>query len=905
MIFGEKPKIVPDAYNSEMGRQHIADLGLNSAATEILSTVSGTSPYLAHLMTKEATFIRSVIDLSAEAAFDTACNIEGEAEVGLRSAKRRVALTLALLDLTGLRDLEWVTAKLSDFADQAVDLALRTALKAQLSRQPHDEIDPNSSGGIFCLAMGKLGGRELNYSSDIDLIFLFDDSRYAEDIRAEIRAIFVKVVQKTTALLSNITAEGYVFRTDLRLRPNPAVTPVCASVSAAANYYIDHGRTWERAAFIKARVCAGDNKVGAAFLERMQDFIWRGKLDYAALEDIQHQLKLTRDHKGLSGPIELKGHNLKLGRGGIREIEFFVQTHQLIFGGRHERLRGRNTVETLNDLFHHGVISDDVVTQLTENYRTLRMAEHRIQMLRDAQTHSVPKDADYDRFLCLYGREQIDQNLKNALQSTEDITFEKSKASFSQPAFDQHDAAILNKFEKWAPLRSERAQESLLRLMPAIHELAKASDDQEEALALFEGFLTSLPESVQPLAMLEQNPNLLRDVFTLVARSRYFGFELARNFESLYGHLDPISHPPSFQPDDIEASLIAIRKWKSEAQIRIILDQLLDCITFEEAEKQYTALAETCLTRALEIALEETRKKHGAIEGSEVAILGMGKLASREMTARSDLDLIILYDGVADAMSDGAKPTDLRSYYTFFTRRLITAISVEMAGGRLYEVDMRLRPSGRAGTVATSLSGFEEYQFEKAWVWEHLALTRARVVSGPATIQNKVEALCKKILLEKADNPEIIPALQDMRDRLGNAEIAEVEDFAVKKTAGGLLDIELLAQSLSLIGKHLTNQPIGQLEAAMRANLLTEKEGSYLIETHQVFSHLEHLKRILEPASFTLKNTTVAGSSFLLQKLEQPTEKSLSQMIAERLEKAKTIVDDVISRMGQSSTRAS
>ena len=331
----------------------------------------------------------------------------------LRRAKRRVALLTGLADLGGAWSLEEVTGHLTAFADLACDLALRAALGAEIRRGKlpgMDEADLATGAGMVIFAMGKMGAFELNYSSDIDLICLFDETRYDRDDFHEARSSLVRATRKMSVMLNDRTAEGYVFRTDLRLRPDPAVTPVCMAMAAAETYYESLGRTWERAAWIKARPAAGDLDAGARFQDTLRPFVWRKHLDFAAIEDAHNMRLAIRAHKGLGGALCLEGHDIKLGRGGIREIEFFTQTRQLIAGGRDPDLRVRGTVEGLALLAEKGwVPDDDAAETLTDNYRFHRTLEHRVQMLRDTQTHLLPgSEAEFDRLAAFMGTDTAD-----------------------------------------------------------------------------------------------------------------------------------------------------------------------------------------------------------------------------------------------------------------------------------------------------------------------------------------------------------------------------------------------------------------------------------------------------------------------------------------------------------------
>ena len=393
---------LPRAHDPDLGRAARAAVpALSGAVADLVEGAGGSSPFLHDLIVKQADWLVPACDdpdaaLAAEAAA-LAETAPDDLPRALRRAKARFALLVALADLGGAWPLETVTGRLTDFAGLATDLALKAALlplirRGKLPGQGEDALP--TAGGMTVLAMGKMGAHELNYSSDIDLICLYDETRFDADDYFDARQTFVKATRAMCATLGDRTGDGYVFRTDLRLRPDPAVTPVVIAMEAAERYYESLGRTWERAAYIKARPCAGDLAAGERFLDAIRPFVWRRHLDFAAIEDAHAMRLRIRDHKGLAGPLVVPGHDMKLGRGGIREIEFFTQTRQLIAGGRDPGLRQRGTVEGLAALAGKGWVPEDVARTLTRHYRAHREVEHRIQMVHDAQTHKVPQSPE-------------------------------------------------------------------------------------------------------------------------------------------------------------------------------------------------------------------------------------------------------------------------------------------------------------------------------------------------------------------------------------------------------------------------------------------------------------------------------------------------------------------------------
>ena len=903
MIFQETIPHFPIPFEPKIGAD-IAALysALPDEAQRLITGIAGSSPYLGRLLEKHAPWVLDHWQDMPEDAVAAAMVLEGDIGPALRIAKGRVALVLALCDLSHIRDMDWVTDKLTRFADFAVESALDAELRVMVDRGKLDgaALNDGAAAGVFVLAMGKMGAHELNYSSDIDLIFLFDDTQYPVDEVAAYRSIFVTVTQKVFALLSKATIDGYVFRTDLRLRPNPSVTVVCPAMRAAEGYYIREGRTWERAAFIKARVCAGDKVAGQGFLNRMQDFIWRRHLDYAAIGEIEGLLIQSREHKGLTGPVTLEGHNMKLGRGGIREIEFFAQAHQMIFGGRHPELRHITTQGALRGLAEGGRIASEKAELLITALKHHRKIEHRIQMVRDAQTHSIPRNAeDLERLRALSGYETLgdfEGDVVAQLQITRDETdtLTPSVDHNAVPTPDQ-----LDRFDKWRALpafRHERSVEVFEAQLPHIWELAQAAVNPEQALDYFESFLSGLNSGVQLFSLFERKPEVLAQVFHVTSLSKQLGGSLAKQVSVLDGLAD--TGPDAIASDvaqyhtefasrlpegaDYETVLIELRAYKSEEQFKIIYAQLTQLISTKRAEEAFTDLAEVCLQVCLDQSVSEAERRWGVIKGGSVAVLAMGKMGSRQMTANSDLDIIVIYDGDPDATSS-TKDLDIRTYYQRVTRTLVSAVSSSMTYGRLYEVDMRLRPSGRAGTVATSLDGFVEYQNNKAWVWEHLALTRARVVAGEAGLCERIATARRDVLNKPQDRTKISTEVGEMRDRIAKLKIEKPHNWPVKKPLGGVLDLELLAQSLSLLDNGNNRRPLDQFRHALAQGAITPADADRLTTSLNLFSKIEHLKRLLGVETFDTRDLSDAALELFIQTTEIGSVGLIEQRIAQDL----------------------
>ncbi len=904
-------KQAPIAYEAELGHESATDCGLTSgAAYDLIAGTAGCSPYLRALMQKERDWLAGVWLADPQICFQDILDGIDRASLmtGLRRAKRRMALLTALCDLGGVWDLETVTDALTRFADLAVQITLESLVQADVERGKLPAEAAPDCAGIFVLAMGKMGAHELNYSSDIDLICLYDDSRYAIEDLGDIRAQLIRIIRRMGKILSDVTADGYVFRTDLRLRPNPSVTPVCTSNTAALRYYETEGRTWERAAFIKARSAAGDIKAGAQFLENLTPFVWRRQLDFAAIQDAHDMRLRIRAHKGLAGEINLPGHNMKLGRGGIREIEFFAQTRQMIAGGRDQSLRGRGTVASLRALAESGWIETDVAKRLTAAYRIHRSHEHRLQMIGDLQTHSLPTtSAGMDRFARFCGVDDttvLTGQIKKRLQDVDSII----ESFFApEPVDANNDTDYESTFATWETLpafRSTRATDIFHRLKPRIAIGIAAAVNPQEALRHFETFLRGLPSGVQVFSLFDSNPAILDLVLDILATAPSLATYLAQHA----GVLDAVLSGEFFQPlpdknsliknlqDALDAScdyedkLNITRRWQKEHHFRLGVLQLRNIADAFEASLAYSELAQACITALLPVVKAEFARKYGVIEGGGLAILAMGKLGSNEMTASSDLDLIVIYDPAEQQTSTGARPLTPVQYYARLTQALVTALSSPTSEGKLYEVDMRLRPSGRKGPVATSVASFENYQKNDAWVWEHLALTRASVVAGAGAVVKQIERIREDIINTKHRRDKILTDVMDMRTRLAKSKSKDKSVWDVKQVAGGLLDIELLAQAMALIGHICENDPKGQLSHAAQSGLMKPEDALHLIETHSLLSQIQHISRLLVAGAFDIDALGGAGLKHILTATGFTDQKTLETTLMSKIKRAEKII---------------
>ena len=919
MNFESRLTRCPRAFNIDRGRETAAIVkGVSAPITDLLTGTAGSSPYLATLIAKEAEWIVPALDdpeLAVEAVFSECLSTPHDVlGAKLRQSKRRIALLTGLADLGGTWSLEQVTGTLSRFADTVCTAAMRAGIAQQIKRRKIpglDEDDIATAGGMVALAMGKMGAYELNYSSDIDLICLFDETRFDPADYGEARMGFVRATRHMTSLLSDLTGEGYVFRTDLRLRPDPSVTPVCIAMEAAERYYESLGRTWERAAFIKARPSAGDLDAGDRFLKSLGPFVWRRHLDFAAIQDAHDMRLAIRQHKGLGGPITLAGHNMKLGRGGIREIEFFTQTRQLIAGGRDPELRMRGTREGLDALAGKGWIEPDLAHMLSDHYVAHRTVEHRLQMVRDAQTHNLPKsENEFDRLAALMDmdRSDLEADLRRRLSEVHEATEGFFAPDAVAPAVsDALDPKITERWRSYPALRFERGAAIFERIKPAIlSRLALASKPQEALLAL-DGFLQGLPAGVQLFSLFEANPQLVELLVDIVSTSPALAQYLSRNasvFDAVIG--GDFFHEWEGQAalqvdlvdllnteDDYEAKLDATRRWAKELHFRIGVHLLRGLITAKEAGIQYCDIARAVLGALWPEVVKEFASRYGPPPGRGAVVLGMGSLGAGMLNAGSDLDVIVIYDPDGIEASDGNRSLATRPYYARLTQAMITALTAPMAQGRLYEVDMRLRPSGNQGPVATSWNSFQDYQRNNAWVWEHLALTRAEVLAGSSDLAKDVEAVRIEILQSPRGSKSVLAEVAKMRARIAISKPPE-SIWDPKIGGGRMQDIELFAQTGALLGGANARETEKGLLACVAVGLIDGADRQVLQSSYDMCWTLQLASRLLSQGVLRPAEIGDGAMSFICRAMGYEDLITLEMALTEHFQAAQTVIDKVV-----------
>jgi glutamate-ammonia-ligase adenylyltransferase len=929
-------------------------------ARNLLLGVFGSSPYLTDLSARDpARLARALASDPAQridALIESAQNIETQDEAELmrllRLVKQEAALVIALADLFKVWEMPEATGALTRIADAALSAAIRFTLRAASLAgkiELADQRDPERGSGWIFLGMGKGGAYELNYSSDIDLIVFFDRSRARLANPSDDVDFFVKLTKRIVKIMSERTADGYVFRTDLRLRPDPGATPIAIPLEAALSYYESMGQNWERAAYIKARPVAGDIFAGEQFLQELAPFIWRKYFDFAAIADVHSIKRQIHAHKG-HGKIAVVGHNIKLGRGGIREIEFFVQTQQLITGGRDRRLRGRETLAMLDQLVESGWVAPLTRDDLRDAYLFLRDVEHRIQMIADEQKHTLPETAEgvaviarmmgfagYDDFAqALVERlDVVQSHYARLFESAPQLTSSAGNLVFTGDDDDPGTIETLAgmgfanpktvtatirgwHFGRYAATRSTIARERLTELTPILLEAIAATENADAGFLAFDRLISKLPAGVQLFSLLASQPRLLNLLAAIMGAAPKLAETISRRPRVLDALLEPafFENMPSQAALDhrlaeqfaearsYEDSLDRARIFGQEQKFLIGVRILTGSLSVAEAGVAYTRLAETLISRLFALVCDEFTKAHGTIEDGAAAVVAMGKLGGREMTAASDLDLMLLYDADPLAESQGGeRPISTQQYYGRLTQRLISALSAPTAEGLLYEVDFRLRPSGNSGPLAVSLKAFSDYQANEAWTWEHMALTRARVVAGPAAFADRVEAAIRAALTTPRDPQKLKGDVLSMRLRI-EKEKGSASPWEVKQVPGGLVDIEFIAQYLMLL--HGPQNPAlfsttttFALQLLLDAGFLDSGRAEALTEASKLYQGLTQLMRLAIDEAFRPADAPRGLTELLLRVGDAPDLSNLEALLDDAQKRTREIFTSVVGEVAE------
>lgn len=848
---------------------------------------------------------------SALAAMEAAGEIAGPLDAPMREmrrAKEAAHIAIAAGDLSGIWNLDDVVEHLTQLADASVKAALRLAIhSAWTSGSLGETRDSDEMPGLFTLAMGKMGARELNYSSDIDLIVLFDlDVLPVKGMR--VKEGMVRLTRDLVRVLEERTADGYVFRTDLRLRPDPSSTSPAISTQFATGYYESVGQNWERMAHIKARVCAGDVATGGAYLEELQPYIWRRHLDYWAIADI-HSIKRQIHSHGGHAELSSPDFDVKLGRGGVREIEFFAQVQQLILGGRRAELRTPKTKAALAAMAAADIIAPEVAQDLSRSYDFLRSIEHRIQMLNDEQTHHLPDvpqkrtavaalsgytdlagfEADissvrrrvHGAYSDLFATEErLSGEAGNLVFTGVDDdpgTVETLKAlGFSDPA------RIIHVFQQWhrgsiAATRSARSQQLLTSLGPRLLEAMSKAGEPDVAFERFREFFSGLASGVQVMSLMLAEPALTHDVIETMSFAPKLAADLARRPALMDSMLEPSFRAPAQndppgaregrlhdqlkRADGFEAQLNVARRFHREEAFRIGYQLLRGAIGAAEAGVAYADLADACVSGLADVCEKDVLARFPGRIG-KWSVCALGKFGGRELTATSDLDLMLIYEPEDETGGNLA---------TRFVQRLIAALSAPTEEGTLYEVDMQLRPSGRAGPVAVKFSSFERYYREDAWTWEFMALTRIRPVAGDPELGRRIVEAAREALRAKAADPKITEDVADMRRRMAR-ERPPRSQWDVKLAPGGLVDIEFVIQHAILMSAAdvpgaVIPTSMDAIKAIAAAGRLAPGEAAILAEGLIFQLNLQQALRIASGDQFEPENASAGLLAWLASHL--------------------------------------
>ena len=930
-------------------------LAENEQLQAFIAGVFAGSPFLFDLVARDVPRFLRLLDHKPEHSFDsliTALSALGKTMPDdhalmreLRLLRQEQALLVALADLGGVWKLADVTARLSRFAELAVNAVLdillrRAAVRGDITLP--SQARPQKGCGYFLLAMGKLGAGELNYSSDIDLIAFYEQDKLALRRPDEHQAFFVRLTQQLARILSHRDHDGFVFRVDLRLRPDPGTYPLAISTGLARNYYESVGQNWERAAYIKAKPIAGDREAADLFLRDIAPFIWRKYLDYAAIAEIHAMKRMIEEVKELSG-TDIAGRDLKLGAGGIREIEFFVQTQQLIGGGRDLTLRHTPTLDVMAALEKRQWISASTRRDLTAAYGVLRRLEHRLQMVDDAQTHRLPDEpAALDSFARFAGFRTA-RNLERMVRDTvacvrghyrvlfedkpktatalQHVDFSSGvgnadlRRALGDIGFEDPDriADIIQGWQRgrYPATRSAPARARLAEITPRLLEAISAGGEPEAALLAFDRFLSQLPYGVQFFSLLRSNPGLLDLITRILSTAPRLSQDLARRprlidglIDSLQGeHGDPLAELASQvkrglgHDVDYGEALDQARRTTQEMIFLVGTYVVARRLSPLGAGKAYSRIADVIIEALHSRVLEEHVERYGMTPMPAHAIIALGRLGSREMTATSDVDLLLIYEDDHDAPSNGRRSLYAAEYYTRLTQRLVAALSAPTAEGIAYAVDFRLRPSGNKGPLASSLRAFREYHAGEAWTWERMALTRARIVStNDPAFGGKLGAILKHILFQPQRPERLARDVVDMRSLLLK-EKPPRDQWDIRQRLGGLTDIDFFSQYLIL--RHAADHRglVGTFgdtlfgEAA-GARLIMPDEAAKLSSAWCFFTHLLQLSRLCLDPGVSLADASPALSALLVET------SGLSDMmaVARALETHAEAVRDILAR---------
>ena len=901
---------IPKASNPEM-----AKVGLELFKSEdyvpqdVIMATFGNSTYLSQLMTRQKDFVCDVFkrgyrqcfdEVIAEIEnFDVTESNQNEIMSYLRVMKQKISLLIAVADITNKWNLEEVTGALSDFADIAIQKTLEFLIYSKTRDNLFADFSLEDSG-LIIMAVGKLGGRELNYSSDVDLVALYDaeQSNYSGTIPA--KEFFIGLTRDMVHILQQRTADGYVFRVDLRLRPDPYPTAIAVSTNSAEVYYENVGQNWERAAMIKARFVAGDESVAQDYLQFLGSFIWRKYLDFEAIEDI-HSIKRQIDSNTDFKPDTLLGYNIKLGKGGIREIEFFAQVQQLIWGGRNELLRGKSTCPVLLELEKEKHITKQAAQDLIHAYEFYRNIEHRLQMVADEQSHTLPlQREEFDNFTIFMGYDspqEFSTDLRKNLALVQGYyarLFTESPSLgasgnlvFTGVSNDPETLLTIGKMgfknaervceiiRGWhhgrrRATRFKRVREILTELTPNILESFAKSSEPDIAFVKFDDFLTTLPSGVQLFSLFETKPELIDLIAEIMGNSPW----LAQNFSRSPGLVTRILSSDFYSDFPDSASLLEsielalshgktfeekmkiIHRWKHDMEFQVGIRLLKNLVPKKEAGVHLSNIADIVVSNVLSLV----KKRHQSDIKGEIAIVALGKLGNYELMFGSDLDLVFVYS---------SNDANASSYFLKIAQDFNSEINTLTEDGVLYNVDTRLRPSGAQGSLATSYKAFQKYYNDAAWSWEYMALTKARTIAGDKNLQKELSDYIFSVLTQERDKKKFAKDIWDMRGKIAQS-FTDANPWDLKYAKGGFFEIEFIIQYFRLTESRrfaeileLNNKTFWHVLKS--ESVISNHMGNELEESYGFLRDLQSITRLLSQVGFDPEHATQAQKNIIAQ----------------------------------------
>ncbi len=952
---------------------------LSHEEADLILKIGSCSPYLTRLINRHPSWVYDILKTSPFDSHKKSCALAAnilldeaslldphykEQKKHLRHAKDHAALNIAINDLRGTYDVMDAVKALSEFADQCVNTAFTIAHNASIKRG-HLSKASAAQSAICIIAMGKHGAGELNYSSDIDLVAIYDRDAIKVAPEQDAGKVSSQIIRDMVALLSDQTVDGYVFRTDLRLRPDPGVSAICISMSAAENYYEMHGQNWERAAFIKARPIAGNLQIGQTFLNRLRPFIWRKYLDYAAIADIrsiQNRITNTLEKTKL-----IEGFDLKLGQGGIRQIEFITQIHQLISGGKNNQLRTPKTVEALKILATVNIIPLQEEKELIHAYKNLRHLEHRIQMMNDEQTHQVPKDqhrleqfASFSGFPSVSHLKEFIEQTTNQVRTIQQRQFGVTKTADNEYVFSftgvEDDPQTLSSLQalgferpskvselirRWysgtyRATRSDRSHSLMNQFIPVLLRALAKSSNPDVSFFAFDSFLSRLPSGVQVFSLFVSRPEIfdrLCDILTISPKLANTMAKHHRLLEALIedgwlshsnNHTHENNHYHEHQSSlgqkiidhyqviktehqtaelDFETTLNIIRRLSGEARFMEASRLANEKINPIIVSQNLTRIADDTIKAVVPAAQAAMHQQYGDIEGA-LCVIGFGRLGNQCMTYASDVDLVIIYDIDPDTHSTGNKPIDAVTWYTRMVRRLITALSINTEEGKLYEVDMQLRPSGGAGPTAVKFSAFKQYYENDAWIWEMMALTKARIIYGDAALCAQVQSEIENSLKRQRNKTDISKAVKQMRQKLlENKPSRSIWDR--KRILGGLTEIEFIVQFLTLITAAKIGLPHDDIKASSiiicRLNYfhhhgyITDKNHKILTQSYLLNENIIQLSRLSDHKVFDPEKDSIVLTNKILNICACETLEQAIKRLEQNQKEVSQIFNEIVS----------